>query len=111
MPPVSEWLNNDCHILCGLRLAVRERIRQKRIYVNAVLHRDVEELEEMMSAVAGKFWRGCSRDWCQTPCSICSSRGRRIVGEPVLRGLPGRDQGVVPAKSQTSAETEGLPTL
>jgi hypothetical protein len=111
MPTASEELDNDCHILCALRLAVRERIQQKRIYVNAVLHRDVEELEEMMSAVAGKFWRGCSMNWCQTPCSICSSRGRRIVGEPVLRGLPGRDQGVVPAKSQTSAETEGLPTL
>jgi hypothetical protein len=113
MPPVSEWLNNDCHILCGLRLAVRERIRQKRIYVNAVLHRDVEELEEMMSAVAGKFWRGCSRDWCQTPCSICSSKGRRTVGEPVLRGIPGieKDKDKIPGKTQTSVEAEGLPIL
>jgi hypothetical protein len=66
--PVAESLDSHRHILCELRLAVRERIQQKHICMTAVLHEDVEELEEMMSAVAAKFWRGCSRDWCVTPC-------------------------------------------
>lgn len=111
MPTVSDEFVDDCHILCGLRLAVRERIQQKRIYITAVLYKEVEELEEMMSAVAGKFWRGCSSDWCDSPCRVCSLKGRRVVGEPVLRDIPGREKDKVPGKSQTSAEDQGLPTL
>jgi hypothetical protein len=111
IPTTYEELDNDCHILCGLRLAVRERIQQKRIYMNAVLHIDVEELEEMMSAVAGKFWRECSLGWCQTPCRMCFRKGRRFVGEPVLRGIPGREKDSIPGKSQTSAEDQGMPLL
>jgi hypothetical protein len=57
VPTVCEELDSVCHILCKLRLAVRERIGQRRIYMNAVLPRDAEELEEMMSAVAGNPWR------------------------------------------------------
>jgi hypothetical protein len=111
MRPVASKMDDDCHILCGLRLAVRERIQQKRICMTAVLYEDVEEVEEMMSAVAGKFWRGCSWDWCNTSCRVCSSNFRRMVGEPVLKGIPGREKDKVPGKSQTSAEDEALLTL
>lgn len=76
MPDHNEVVNDDKHILCGLRMAVRERIKQKRITKDAVLDGAVEELEEMMSAVASRWWRECSEVWSEGPCSICFNRNK-----------------------------------
>jgi hypothetical protein len=134
MPTTHEVIVDDKHILCGLRMAVRERIELKRITKDAVLHGEIEELEDMMSAVASRWWRECSGVWSQGPCSVCSNknqtvvgapvltgksgweslyfdRNRTVMGEPVLIGTPAREKDDVPGKSQTSVEAEGLPIL
>lgn len=91
MPTTDESIGDDKHILCGLRMAVRERIQLKSITKDAVLHGEIEELE-MMSAVASRWWRECSGVWSQGPCSVCFNRGQTVKGEPVLTGTPARER-------------------
>jgi hypothetical protein len=130
----DEVIADGKHILCGLRMAVRARIELKHITKDAVLHGEIEELEEMMSAVASRWWRECSGVWSQGPCSVCLNGNstvmgapvltgmpawasvcfygdQKVMGEPVLTGTPAREKDDVPGKSQTSVEAEGLPIL
>jgi hypothetical protein len=133
MSTTDEIIDADTHILCGLRMAVRERIKLKRITKDAVLHGEIDELEEMMSAVASRWWREGSGVWGQGPCSVCLNRNQTMMGaavltgtpawesvwpneyrrrgEPVLTGTPAREKDNVPGKSQTSVEAEGSPIL
>ena len=111
MPATDDLIGDDKHILCGLRLAVRERIKKKRITADAVLAENIEEIEEMMCAVASKWWRECASVWCQGPCNVCYLRDQIVMGEPKLIGTPPWDKDDVPGKSQTSAEKQGLPIL
>jgi hypothetical protein len=133
MPTTDEVIADGKHILCGLRIAVCARIELKHITKDAVLHGEIEELEEMMSAVALRWWRECSGVWGQGPCSVCFNskqtvmgapvligtpwesvcfyRYQKVMGEPVLTGTPAREKDDVPGKSQTSVEAEGLPIL
>lgn len=63
MSTTDEWIGDDKHILCGLPLAVRERIERKSINANTVLHATLEKIEEMMSTVASKWWWECLQVW------------------------------------------------